>query len=78
MDILIVTKTLDINQNNHSFLVSDINDVDYLSLVKNITESSHNNFLVLNTVDGILAIRIQEIAWVKIINKCLQESSNDI
>ena len=78
MDILIVTKTLDVNKNNHYFLISNINNVDYLSLIKNITEDIQNNFLILDTMDGIIAIRIQEISWIKIINKSLQESSNDI
>lgn len=78
MDILIVTKTLDVNKVNHTFVISDIKNVDYLSLLNEITQNSQDNFLILNTIDGIIAIRASEISWMKIIIKDLQEPSNDI
>lgn len=83
MDILIVTKTLDINKVNHSFTISDIQNVDYLSLLNEITQNLQDNFLILNTIDGIIAIRASEISWIKIIvkdllSKELMEISSDI
>lgn len=83
MDILIVTKTLDTNKVNHSFTISDIQNVDYLSLLNEITQNLQDNFLILNTIDGIIAIRASEISWIKIIVKDLlskepMEISSDI